>query len=157
MKLRKEADLFLSRIINVRLAQHHPSITVTLKGESAGGLALKYFQSQIYFSTPSPRERRGTPRGSGEERQGWGQPLCGPTPCAVAQNINHLKNDLGMDQNHPSNHLPSHPTKDLIFLQLLFPEAPWDKDAAAVCLLNTDNCRSRFSLYKIMFSLSVLK
>lgn len=32
----------------------------------------------------------------------------------------------------------------MIFLQLLFPEAPGDKDAAAVCLLNADNCRSRF-------------
>lgn len=49
MHIQKEADLFRSRIINVRIAWHHPSITVTLKGENAGGLTLKYFQSQIYF------------------------------------------------------------------------------------------------------------
>lgn len=149
VQLWKEADLFLSRIINVRFARHHASITVTLKGESAGGLELKYFQSQIYFSTLSSQER--------EERWGLVQPHRGPTPCAVTQNVSHLKDDLGMDQNHPSNCLPSHPTEDLIFLHLLFPEAPRDKDASAVYLLNADNCRSRFSLYKIMFLLSVLK
>lgn len=129
----KETDLFLNWIINVRIAWHRLSITVTLKGENAGGLTLKYFQSQIYFKhSVSLRE------------ECWVLKNCAvpaevSVPHAMTQKVSNLKDDWEIDQNYPFDLLLFQQTKDLIFLQLLFPKEPQDKDAFIACLLNTDN------------------
>lgn len=116
VSIQKEADLFRRRIINVRIAWRHPSITVTLKGKNAGGLTLKYFQSQIYFKHSVSLERS-----AGFWKAGV-TPTVVSTPCAVTQKVSNLKDNLGIDQNCISDLLLFQQTKDLIFLQMLFPE-----------------------------------
>lgn len=131
--IQKETDLFHNWIINVRIAWCHPSITVTLKGENAGGLTLKSFQSQIYFKHYVSLKE-----------ECWVLKSCAaPTevsvPRAKTQKVSNLKDDWEIDQNYSFDLLLFQQTKDLIFLQLLFPKAPQDKDAFIARLLYTDN------------------
>lgn len=57
----------------------------------------------------------------------------------MTQKVSNLKDAVGIDQNYPSDLLLFRQTEDLIFLPLLFAEAPQDKDVPIACLLNTDN------------------
>lgn len=105
MRIQQEADLFRSRIINVRIAWSHPSITVTLKGESARGLTLKCFQSQMHFKHASSLIEEG------RLLRSWGGPTVGPAPRAVTQKARRLKDGLGTDHNHASDLLCSNKLK----------------------------------------------
>lgn len=74
----------------------------------------------------------------------------------MTQKVSSLKDDLGIDQNYTSDLLLFQQTKDLICLQLLFPEAPQDKDASTTFyLLNTDNCGLLFFLLNQVFMLQL--
>lgn len=144
----EEADLFWSRIINVRITRRHPSITVTLKAGSARGLTLKYFQSQIIFQTVrllgrgvlAPKSRC--------------SPAVGAAPGARTQHVSDLKDDSGTDQNDPCA-LPSQ-LKIALFFNCRFQKHHGTK-RPPLCISSIRIMRDGCFLYKIMSLLSNFK